>query len=279
MPPPPPPPPPARLAAANEAGLVSPLVCPTKADKCGFFWGSSAISAPGAVSGRGKALGWAGWSPPPLPSSSAAATQPPSPTAPACRPCPRVAAKRRRAGSHRQPHASTLPGAPLRPAHRPRRPARVRVWVCARVRAAPGARAAPAPLTRWLPRPGQPPGVRAGGGSGSPPRPRTPSLPPASPGSVSWYLARTGTTPRDGRSRSRGAAAFPTLVSVSGTKEAPAPRGRPHPGHGRPPSQPGHARASRLPEHSLPGRGARPRLRRLTLALLRATASGVKCLI
>lgn len=83
----PPPPPPAARVAASEAGLVSPFVCPTKADKCGFFCGSSAISAPGAVSGRGNALGWAGpgpagprlRSPPPPPPPPPPSRPPPLP--------------------------------------------------------------------------------------------------------------------------------------------------------------------------------------------------------
>lgn len=86
----PPPPPPPRVAAASEADLVSPLVCPTRADKCGFFWASSAISAPGAVSGRGKALRWAGppgprlrSPPPPSPPPALLPSLPPAPALPA----------------------------------------------------------------------------------------------------------------------------------------------------------------------------------------------------
>lgn len=108
--------------------------------------------------GQGAGLGWAGagCSPPPLP-SSAAATQPPSPTAPASWPCRRVAAWCRRAGvtdSRPPPPSTGRPGGQLAvSAARPGCGSGCGSGSGSGLPSALGQQAAPAPLTRWLPRP------------------------------------------------------------------------------------------------------------------------------
>lgn len=201
----PPPPPPAARVAASEAGLVSPFVCPTKADKCGFFCGSSAISAPGAVSGRGNALGWAGPGPagPRLRSPP-----PPPPPPPPSRPPPLPAGGcqvplGREAPIAARPPASARPGGDLR---------------CGSgFESAPGS-GRPAALGQRQPRSQD--GSRAGAASRGRQQPLgVPHLP--------WLFA--GTRRRAARAEAKEQPRFPPTKATS-------PRGRPRPAHRHPPN-------------------------------------------